>query len=92
VTFDAARAQRLCAVASTPISEELVDRVRRANWHKPFGGVRSGRLSAVRYRHNVGRAYQMADLLGHSSIAITGDDTARAPVDGLADLLRIAGF
>jgi hypothetical protein len=29
----------------------------------------------------------VADLLGQSSIAITGDDTARAAVDGLAGRL-----
>jgi integrase len=41
----------------------------------------------------------VADLLGHSSIAVTGDvyghtseDTARAAVDGLADQLGISGI
>jgi len=41
----------------------------------------------------------VADLLGHSSIAITGDiyrhtsdDTARAEAGGLGDQLDIAGF
>ena len=56
-----------------------------------------GAVRAVSYRYNVGvHIKAVADLLGHSSIAITGDvyghtsdDTARAAVDDLAGRLGL---
>jgi hypothetical protein len=76
------------------------------NWSIASGGLTDtsfpagcdrAALSAVRYRYNVGRAYQgcgrparafvvaiTGDVYGHTS-----DDTARAAVDGLAGRLGL---
>jgi integrase len=90
--------QRLRVVASTPISEELVDRVRHlTNTSFPAGCDRAALSARLATGTTSGvHIKAVADLLGHSSIAITGDvyghtsdDTARAAVDGLAGRLGL---